>query len=1010
MKKLLSFLLAAVLLGSVVPANAASGGQNIFDGIEAKAFNEVISGSAAVQTDGGVFTTGATVIEYKNVVFDRKATHMDITYSSQEFNAPRELEFRADSPEGEVIASYTLRETTRYENKVTDQIEVNCSLTGEHNLYLIDVNGAAGRIYSFKLYGSFDEKDLSKEADTAFNNSQKLLYSLGVIGEIRTEADADALISRKEYAEILCKAFRANQVKGNPYGFIDESSDFGYLNVLAQKGYIKSVGGYIRPNDNVALADAAEGYIRMSGYGAILDGEQGELTREVILSKADSYGFLKNVKYVSNIYASYRDAVNMTVNVLMLSAPKVTINPGANKINVEYDNDKTIMEDIFDAKKNVGIVTANEYTAVNTENEYENEGWVKIGKTSYLTGESGAENYLGYRVRYYYRTNDDDDNEVLFVYDIDKLNKLVEIDSGDIEERDGRTYSYSYENRTKSETIPLTADFIYNEVCCTNYTDSELDINEGSITFIDNNGDGKWEVVKVKSADVYVVDSVDIDDKVIYPKTGSEFAAASLSRIDLNEKGANRTSILLDGIKADLQAVKSGYTVSIYDSKKSGSTVMSRIADVSSKVVSAKVTSYYKSNARIKTDGGETYKIAAACLQNPEVGVRYDLHITVYGTVVWFESTAASRNYEYGYVIRTFVDEDEDDTVNVKLLNEDGAIVTFAVYEKATIDGIASTSNQKALELILNGDTTFAPQLIRYRTNSDSEITMIDTTYNSPKEDKASSMKQTLRHGEAEYRNQMDYFWQVAPISDDTVIFSMPFSYADVANGITQYNEADYVVMKNARQFAGINVNCEGFDGSVVKPLGAVVKYKNPTNTVSESTSMVYITKKQEVYNDGETVTQIKGIYNGNIVELELTEYAEADYGNYIKEGDLWLFQKDARGKVTWMMPVWTKNTLTGYSMTYDLRSAPVNVGSLYICWGQEILDKYKNNISMNVNNNEYGYSLNNTNIVLYDKKSETLKTITVDQIPKNSQTSRSQYAFLYAYAKQAKYLVIINE
>lgn len=1009
MKKILSFLFAAVLIGNIISVSADDGA-NIFKGIDAGAYTEVISGKAAVESDGGVFTDGTTVIQYSNVLFDRNATHMDITYSSQEFNAPRELEFRADSPEGEVIASIKLKETTRYTNKVTDRIEVNCNLTGTHNLYLIDLNGGAGRIYNFKMYGTWNETDLSKEEDTAFNNSQKLLYSLDIIDSVKDETNANRLISRKEYAEMLCKAFRANQIKGNPYGFIDENSDFGYLNVLAQKGYIKSVGSYIRPNDKIALADAAEGYIRMSGYGAILDGEKKELTRENVLAIAANYEFLKNVKYVSNVYTSYRDAVNMTVNVLMLSAPKVTINPGANKVKVEYNTDKTILEDVFDAKKSVGIVTANEYTALNTEFEYENDGYVRINQASYLSGESGAENYLGFRVRYYYRTDKDDNSEILFIYDVDKLNKTVVIDSQDIESRDKNTFSYNYKNRTKSETIPLTADFIYNEVCCSNYTDSELDIKEGCISFIDNNGDGRWDVVKVKSAEVYVVDSVDVDENVIYPKIGSEFGTAGLSRIDLNDSGANNVSVMLDGIKNDLQAVKSGYAVSVYDSMRSGSAVMSRIVDISSKVVNAKVVSYSKNDGSITTDSGYTYKKSVACVQDPEVGVRYDLHITVYGTVVWFESTAASRNYEYGFVIRTFVDEEADDAVNVKLLNEDGAIVTIPIYKKAVIDGENASSNKRVLELILNGEATVSPQLIRYKTNSKNEIVMVDTAYRSSNEDRAGSMNQTLRHGDAEYRNSMDYFWLAAPISDDTVIFSMPFSYADIERGITQYNESDYTVMKNARQFAGINSYCEGFDGSTVKPLGAVVKYRNPTNTFSESTAMIYITKKQEVYSDGETVSQIKGIYNGNMVELELTEYAENDYGSYIKEGDLWLFQKDAKGKVTWMMPIWTQNTLSGYTMTYDLRTAHANVGSLYICWGEEILDKYKNNISMKVNGEEYGYSLNNTNIVLYDKKSEVLKTITVDQIPRNSQTSRSQYAFLYAYAKQAKYLVIINE
>lgn len=998
------------MLGSLLPAAAAAdGGANIFNGIDAADYTEIVSGSAIIEGDGSLFTTSAnTVVRYGNVTLDRAATHMDITYSTGVFSQPRQLELRLDSAEGEAIASVSLRETTQYTYVVTDTIEINCNEIGTHDLYLTDVNGGAARIFSIKMYGSWTENDLTDKADTAYNNNQKLLKSLGIISSVKAEEESDYYITRAEYAEIICKTFSKRPIKGNPYGFVDEEGSFEYLNVLVQKNYLAGVGGYIRPNDKAALADVAEAYIRMSGYGIMFEDEKAEVSRDEVLDVAAAYGFTDGIKAVSNKYTTYRDIVNMTVNTLLMPAPRTTIT-GINR-EFGFDDEATVLEDLYNAKKAVGTVTANENTSLNTNLEYEADGFVKIDGVEYLSGDSGAENYLGYRVRYYYRVNDDDVNEVLFIYDTDKLNTILTIDSQDIETKGGNKLTYTSGERLKSITIPQTADFIYNEVCCTDYTDAELDINEGSITFIDNDKDGKYEVVKVKSAEVYVVDTVDVEGNIIYPKTGSEFTGTTLTKIDLNSKYAENTSIKIDGIRGDLQAVKAGYTVSVYDSKKSGGKVMRRNIEISSKIVSAKIISYNRYN-ECTTDSGIVYKKSVSSAQTPEIGARYELHISVYGTVAWFETTPNSRTYRYGFVTKTFFDEEEDNAVCLKLLDEDGAFLELQISEKATIDGYKADSHTRVLELLLNGDESFTPQLIRYKTNSEAKITMVDTAYVSPKEDKATSMVRNLTQNQAQYGNSTDYFWQVAPVSNETILFSMPFEYDQIARGIREYADSEYSVMKNARQFIGLNAATEGFDGSVVKPMNAVVKYKNSTTTAVESNPMIYITDVSEVLDaNDEVVTQVEGIYNGKIVQLVLTSYAEKDYGPYLKEGDVWFYTKDAKGKVAVMIPLWTKDDLAGFTRSYNIKNAAANSGNLYVCYSDNIMDKYKNNISIDLYGTEAGFSLNNANIVLYDKKTGNLQTITPDQIAKNSQTDRKQYVFLYSYAKITKYLIIVNE
>lgn len=1009
MKRVIGFLLAAVIFtGGAASVTAADGGNNIFKGIDANLYTEVAAGNATVESDGSVFTSApGTAIRYGNISFDKKATHMELTYSTQDFSAPRQIEFRLDGAEGETVASYTLRETTRYTNVVTDLAEVSFNASGKHDLYLVDVNGSAGRIYGFKMYGMWDETDLSKDEETQFNNKQKLLKSLGIIDMIKSDDESDKFISRQEFAKIVCKTFKIPETSGNPFNFSDAPENSGYINSLVRNGYLKATGGFIRPDDKIALADVAEGFMRMSGYGVYLPKESN--TRESVLAAAVNCGFMKNIQSVMNKYTSYKDIVNLAVNTLMLDS--VDVKYGTDT-EISFNTKKNILESMFDVKKSEGIVTANRYTALSTENSYQPNGAVKIDQTSYDAGISGAENYLGYRIKFYYMCTNDDRDEILYIYGTDALNEITRVKSDDIISHTNNTVSFTKANdKTDSETIPNDADFIYNGVSCSDYSDKHLDINEGYIEFIDNDSDGKWDVVSVKSGDVYVVDTVDSVKDCIYPKTGGEFANMPLSAIDLSSDKAKYANVTLDGIKADVYDIKSGFTVTVYDSDMKNGYVRMRSIEASSKTLNGIVSSY-NADGEYTIDETEVYEKSVSCAQTPEIGTRYTLHISLGGKIAWFESSPQTRRFSYGYVLKAAFDTNSiDDEVQIKLVDENGTADVYSVSQKAVIDGYDAQNGKRAWELILNGDEKFTPQLIRYKLDGNGKINMIDTSYVSPKEDKDETLKRTLRYQEADYRNMMDYFWQVAPVSDDTVIFSLPFRYDELEEDITEYKDSDYTVMKNARQFSGINQYSEGYDGSVVKPLGVIVKYKNPINTISESSPMIYITKKNRMLgDDGDETLEITGIYNGAVTKLTLTEYAASEYDALINVGDLWLFQKDAKGRVAYMMPIWTKTDLPNYQMSYDLKKAAITTGNLYICLGTEILDKYKNNISMNVLDKECGFSLNDAKIVLYDADSKSMREITVDQIAKNSQTDRTQYAFLYAYAKHTKYLIIINE
>lgn len=1009
MRKILSLILAAVFCLNFTFVVNASAEHDIFKGIEAKAYDSVVSGSARVETDNGLFMTdAATAVVYKSVDFYKKAVHMKITYSTQEFNSPRKLELRTGGIDGTLIAEVNLKETVRYTHVVTDTIEINTDISGINDLYLIDVNGGGGRIYSIHFYGMWSEKDYTKTADTEFNRRQKLLNSLDIISDIEDEEKESRFITRQEFAKALCGTFKLAGTSGNDFGFMDAAEDNSYINTAYQNGFLESTGGFIRPDDCMAVADCVKAYIELSGYGDMMN--DSEKTREGYLKKGMQLGIMKGISDVANRYMTYGDLIKITLNTLDLKALEVDYSY-VKKISYRNEN---MLEYIHGVRRADGIITANEYTNLSYSISDVAEGKIKIGNDVFETGNSGAEEYIGYRIRYYYSEDEYGLKKILYIYDMDNLNKIIFIDSDDIISFRGGSLSYNTsKNSTKSEIIPTTADVLYNGVSCSDYTDSDLDIKEGSVTFVDNNGDGRWEMISILSGKVYAADSVDTESEIIYPKSGTEFYNDNdtLKKIGFGNDDAESFKVYLDGIRVNPGEIKAGDILTVYDSEKNGNTIAKRIVKASSKTLNDYVKSY-DSEMYYLSDGTELKK-SYSCLQKPNIGAEYIIHITDGGKAAWFESDAASRDFRYGYVIKAVLGKGDggDEKLILKVLNEDSRVEKYYAADKIDVDAISFKDQQAAYKQFLGGDDKFVPQLIRYRQNSKGELIMIDTANVTSSEDKEMSLKRTLRHGEAEYRNSMDYFWRVAPIEDKTVIFIVPYTYAEMENTYSEYSDDEFYSMKNARQFLGINQSSEGYDGSAVKPMGAIVKYKNANTGITESTPMLYITDTFSVLNSNdEVVTGIKGIYNGTETSLKLSERAETEYGKYIKKGDVWLYQRNAKGDVVWMSLVWSKQNPDGLTMSYDLNTAPINYGSMYICYGSEILDKYKKNISLNVLGNEYGFSLNNANITVYDKTAKTLTSITPEQIAKNSQTSKEQYVFLYAYSLQTRQLLIINE
>ena len=185
---------------------------------------------------------------------------------------------------------------------------------------------------------------------------------------------------------------------------------------------------------------------------------------------------------------------------------------GSNKL---YKTDDNILAQSLGIYDGYGVVESVKDASLYS---YDGTGSNKIviGSKTY-TADFDTSGLLGLNIDFYFREESGDD-KLLYVKPTDENNKILTLDGEDITEYSNGTYTYEDENgKEKKAHISDSTIYIYNG----KKTDTmpEFAPEYGSAVLIDNNGDGKYEVLKVTDIKITVVSSVNknalwIDDNV----------------------------------------------------------------------------------------------------------------------------------------------------------------------------------------------------------------------------------------------------------------------------------------------------------------------------------------------------------------------------------------------------------------------------------------------------------------------------------------------------------------
>jgi len=549
----------------------------------------------------------------------------------------------------------------------------------------------------------------------ANNTEIDFLVSLGAIEVSEKPIDENKNITRAEFAVILDKVLNEGKTsiasQGNPYADMDEKSyGYGSVQALTERKLFEGNNTCFYPENNLTCMEAAKVLTAMLGYSMQAE-ENGGFPQ----------GYLQ-AAYEADLFDGVSCGVNDTLTVLnaakliynALRADYVIADIQGSKISYEL-SDEAYMEKTLSITEDVGIVTGTEIVRVYANGNCK-DGAVEIDEVQYdLKG--NINDFVGHKVLFYYKTHEDDSQEVFFWTDY-RTNEVLKLSTKEIEDCDGKEYVYSIgdETRSKKAEIDDGASVVLNgRIAGRDFTDSDFKPENGYVELIDHDNDRKYDVVMIWNYEVFGVDQIIEQNKTIVDQI-------------------TRKKIILDENDCKYYIKKNGQEATFADIAKYDALLVAKcndeigdtiyIIEASDHFVTGKITSY--SDDEIAIDGVE-YELSPGFTQSIEMGTLYDYYIDSYGYIAYYNENSGENVKKYGILFNKWQDEASETDCYVKIYTDKKEIVTFKFAKKVKFDGEMITSDKAVAHANMTNSSGGKRQLIGYALNNNGEINLIDT-------------------------------------------------------------------------------------------------------------------------------------------------------------------------------------------------------------------------------------------------------------------------------------------
>lgn len=569
---------------------------------------------------------------------------------------------------------------------------------------------------------------------------------------------------------------------------------------------------------------------------------------------------------------------NMVASVFRLASavPLMKTVSYGNSERFEEDENSNYLEKYMKITSMRGVVTGNFLTDFDSYILDYNQ--VKIdNQIFYITNESkNIINNIGYMVDVYYKETQTDNNAEIVYYEITNKNDEKTITGEDITALRGGQLVY---DGSKKLWLSADAKCIYNGTYTPSYDESiinpfKYNNLEGKVQLVDNNSDGKYEIIIVDAYSSYVVSNV--ADNVIF----NEFLPGETVDLGMDFKEGDVEIVNVFGEPLAFSEIEKGDVINV-----------SRDLDGKIKRIVVTIDKYSGvikgiSEKTINVDENE-FEMSGFMINNPQSDyskIKPGLNATLYfnkdGKVS--DIKVSTDNYKIGYAVSF---GNENDQWMLRIFTSEGNFEYLTLAKKVRISDSSGILAEKAIgNLMESGKLVRQP--ILYKVNEKNEINWIDYAYGiTPRDGLYIKEGFDGTSKSIHYRSGQKNFGGELLIGDNTVIFNVPKD--DNATDWTNYYIEDNSYYSDGSQT--IDFTAYGITEKN-SPCAAVIVEKDGQKGIQALTdSFVVDTVTEVVDESNECKIQIKGFtYSGMTSYLAEKSLMNEVFGDsYPVKGDV---------------------------------------------------------------------------------------------------------------------------
>lgn len=801
---------------------------------------------------------------------------------------------------------------------------------------------------------SFPNAMASEKSD--INKTIELLTKLEIASDY-TESTfpEEEYVTRALFVEYVARTINAEEEKSENIYYHDVSKDhwaFNYISVLTEKGIISGDGSnYFRPDEEITKNEAAKVLLSLMGYDAYA-GVSGGFPNGYLKIAGDVKLF-ENCS--SSVILTYRDMFCMIENALKGETAVAKFLDGEFVLSI--DESTTLLGKYYDMQYEEGTLTGADGADV-TGSYNPDKDIVIIDGVEYISKDSLFD-YIGCKIEFIYYDNGMDDAEIIWVNMLSD-NDIIEISSDLDCNFNDEKYQFEYyeENSKKPKKVTLKTGIsvIYNGEFVDRGIEELLKKDRFDLKLIKNKNEKEYSIAIIWAYENYLVGSIDTEKKIIYDKKNPT------NSVLLDKEEYDYCEILYGGVEKDFNDIAEENIVSIYKSLD-GRKIK---AEISLEMISGTVN-------LVSEDSNEETKVVfkdgtehVYYLKNPQIdfsaGDLVDIYLDAKGYIVWTERT--NKTLFYGYIIKPYIDED-DMSVRIKLLNENGKISTYKVREKAKLDGI-----KYEVEALYN-ELTDKQQIAVFKTDKNEEITYIDTMEQG-NEDRNTSLKEYQPLSSRRWRS-FGRLGTTLLLDSNTKIFAI-----DSDETSNKPLEERYMVKSKNDLVNDEYYNSQAFRiGNEDRVYEEVLLIKDRDwDAATSATSCILVTSVEQVVDEEDEIVELVTGYQGG---TEVNLYTDGIYSaieKNISEGDVIRAQINGNGKLAGAEIVYDYETKTSSNSSDAFAS--------FRAWRMYAHDKSDKVLKVGYANGSVFdeiYNLSSTPIIVFDSTCAKGKKVRVGNI-----------------------------